>query len=411
MAAKSQTQFCSTFDKPNDANILTVFITASNCFGSITEKASISFINDISRCNFTTCSVLERSIDTQQLASTASAISCIFTSVTQNQSVSLRPTTDLTDDLTDTSNKQTSPTTSHKQTSPPTSNRQTSPTTSDRSTSSYTSNVQASSTTSDKQTSPTKANQQKISQSTTYQQRLSLTTEYRKLATRPVATGTSPPPQKDSSSQGIPIYIIVAASVGALVLIFVIVIIIVCCKRKSARKREPNLDLQTTEHLYANSNTAVSAYSNTAETKFGVDVNVGGTQSDSMTFLPSKQGHKANDVLSTPLEEESAEQSKLSTFLSSVVETHPATPGEPLHPDNQAAAATDDDKKSKYQDLPQNEETSTQTTSTVNPRSITLYQVVPMALDPGKLRIHRFLSRSMKSFRVGRPTKWMTSTM
>ncbi|XP_062500134.1 uncharacterized protein LOC134177376 [Corticium candelabrum] len=174
-----------------------------------------------------------------------------------------------------------------------------------------------------------------------------------------MARGTSSPTQKDSSSQGIPIYIIVAASVGALVLIFVIVIIIVCCKRKSARKRELNSDLQTTEHIYANSNTA--------ETNFGVDVNVDCTPSDSMTFLPSKQVPKANDVLSTPLEEESVEQSKLSTFLSNVVETHPATPGEPLHPDNQAAVATDDDRKSTNQDLPQNEETSTQTTSTVNP--------------------------------------------
>ena len=45
MAAKNQTQFCSTFDKPNVINILTVFITASNCFGSTTANASISFIN------------------------------------------------------------------------------------------------------------------------------------------------------------------------------------------------------------------------------------------------------------------------------------------------------------------------------------------------------------------------------
>ncbi|XP_062499888.1 serine-rich adhesin for platelets-like [Corticium candelabrum] len=189
MAAKIQTQFCSTFDKPNIMNILIVFITASNCFGSTTANASISFINDISRCNFTTCSSLESSIDPQQLASTASAISCIFTSVTQNQSVSLRPTTDLTDYLTNTSNKQTSPTASHKQTSTSTSDRQTSPTPSDRPTSSLTSNMKASSTTSDMQTSPTIENPQKISQSTTDQQRVSLTTEYRKLATRPVATG------------------------------------------------------------------------------------------------------------------------------------------------------------------------------------------------------------------------------
>ncbi len=68
-----------------------------------------------------------------------------------------------------------------------------------------------------------------------------------------------------------------------------------------------------------------------------------------MTFLSSKQDPKANDVLSTSLEEESAEQSKLSTFLSNVVETHPATSGEPLHPDNQAAAATDDARKSTNQ--------------------------------------------------------------
>ena len=45
MAAKKQAQFCSTFDKPNVINILTVFITASNCFGSTTANASISFIN------------------------------------------------------------------------------------------------------------------------------------------------------------------------------------------------------------------------------------------------------------------------------------------------------------------------------------------------------------------------------
>ena len=45
MAAKIQTQFCSTFDKPNIMNILIVFITASNCFGSTTANASISFIN------------------------------------------------------------------------------------------------------------------------------------------------------------------------------------------------------------------------------------------------------------------------------------------------------------------------------------------------------------------------------
>ncbi len=45
MAAKSQTQFCSTFDKPNVVNILTVFITASNCFESTTANASISFIH------------------------------------------------------------------------------------------------------------------------------------------------------------------------------------------------------------------------------------------------------------------------------------------------------------------------------------------------------------------------------
>ncbi|XP_062500107.1 uncharacterized protein LOC134177350 [Corticium candelabrum] len=210
--------------------------------------------------------------------------------------------------------------------------------------------MQASSTTSAKQTNSTRATQQKSSQSTTYQQRVSLTTEYRKLATHPMARGTSPPPQKDSSSQGIPIYIIAAASVGALVLIVVIVIIIVCCKRKPTRKRELKSDLQTTKHIYANSNTA--------ETKFGVDVNVDCTPSDSMTFSPTKQGPKANDVLSTPLEEESAEQSKLSTFLSNVAETHPATPREPLHPDNKAAAATDDDRKSVNQDLPQIKETS-----------------------------------------------------
>ncbi|XP_062499827.1 uncharacterized protein LOC134177117 isoform X2 [Corticium candelabrum] len=369
MAAKNQTQFCSTFDKPNVINILTVFITASNCFGSTTANASISFINDISRCNFTTCSALESfALDPQQLVNTGSAISCRFSSVTQNQSVSLKPTTDSTDYLTTspttsdkqigspTSIKRTSPTTSDKQIGSPTSIKRTSPTTSDKPTSPL---MQASSTTSARQTSSTKANQQKSSQSTTYQQRLSLTTEYRKLPTQPMSRGASPPPQKDSSSQGIPIYIIAAASVGALVLIVVIVIIIVCCKRKSARKRELNSDLQTTEPIYTNSNTA--------ETKFGVDVNVDGTPSDSMTFLPSKQGPKANDVLSTPLEEESAEQSKLSTFLSNVVETHPATSGEPLHPDNQAAAPTDDDRKSTNQDLPQNEETSMQTTSTVNP--------------------------------------------
>ena len=45
MAAKNQTQLCSTFDKPNVTNILNVFITASNCFGSTTANASISFIN------------------------------------------------------------------------------------------------------------------------------------------------------------------------------------------------------------------------------------------------------------------------------------------------------------------------------------------------------------------------------
>ena len=97
MEAKYQTQFCSTFDKSSDTNILTVFITASNCFGSTTANASISFINgkyeqyfeqnykyicclfhvDISRCNFTTCLSLESStLDPQQLASTASSISC-----------------------------------------------------------------------------------------------------------------------------------------------------------------------------------------------------------------------------------------------------------------------------------------------------------------------------------------------
>ncbi|XP_062499918.1 mucin-5AC-like isoform X2 [Corticium candelabrum] len=229
MAAKKQAQFCSTFDKPNVINILTVFITASNCFGSTTANASISFINDISRCNFTTCSALESFIlDPQQPASTASYISCNFTSVTQNHFVSSRTVIDSTEYLT------TSSSTSDKQTSTPTSIKQTSP------------------TTSDKQTSPTRATQQKISQSTTYQQRLSLTTEYRKLATSPVATGTSPPTQKDSSAQGIPVYIIAAACVGALVLIVVILIIIVCCKRKSARKRTLNSDLPTTEHIYAN---------------------------------------------------------------------------------------------------------------------------------------------------------------
>ena len=93
------------------------------------------------------------------------------------------------------------------------------------------------------------------------------------------------------------------------------------------------------------SNTAVSVYSNTAETKFEVDVNVDGTPPDSMTFLPSKQDPKTNDVLSTSLKEEFAEQSKLSSFLSNVVETHSATPGELLHPDNKAAAATDDVRK------------------------------------------------------------------
>ena len=97
MTAINQTQFCSTFDRPNVTNILTVFITASNCFGSTTANAFISFINgkheqyfeqkykyicclfhvDISRCNFTTCSSLESStLDPQQLASTASSISC-----------------------------------------------------------------------------------------------------------------------------------------------------------------------------------------------------------------------------------------------------------------------------------------------------------------------------------------------
>ncbi len=45
MVAKNQSQFCSTFDKPNAINILTVFITASNCFGSTTASAFISFIN------------------------------------------------------------------------------------------------------------------------------------------------------------------------------------------------------------------------------------------------------------------------------------------------------------------------------------------------------------------------------
>ena len=45
MTAKNQTQFCSTFDKPSVIKILTVFITASNCFGSTTANASISFIN------------------------------------------------------------------------------------------------------------------------------------------------------------------------------------------------------------------------------------------------------------------------------------------------------------------------------------------------------------------------------
>ncbi|XP_062499792.1 mucin-2-like isoform X2 [Corticium candelabrum] len=351
MAAKNQTQFCSTFDKPSVLNILTVFITASNCFGSTTANVSISFINDISRCNFTTCSAVESSVlNPQQLASTASAISCSFTSVTRNQLVSSRPTIASTDYL------RTSPSTSDKQTSTPTSIKQTSPSTSDKPTGFP---MQANSTTSTKKTSSTRGNQQKSSQSTSYQQRVSLTTEYRKLATNSMARGTSSPPQKDSTSQGIPVYIIVAACVGGLVLIVVIVIIIVCCKRKSARKRELNSDLQTTEHIYANSNTT--------ETKFGVDVNVDGTPSDSMTFLPSKQGPKAKDVLSTPPEEESAEQSKLSTLLSNVVETHPATPGEPLHPDDQAAAATDDDRKSANQGLPQNEETSIETTSTVNP--------------------------------------------
>ncbi|XP_062499647.1 uncharacterized protein LOC134176967 [Corticium candelabrum] len=193
MAAKIQTQFCSTFDKPKDTSILTVFITASNCFRSITANASISFINDISRCNFTTCSALESSIDTQQLASTTSAISCSLTSVAQNQSVSSKPTADPTD------YPRTSPSKSSKQTSTPTSIKQTSATTSDKPTSS---SMQASSTTSAKQTSSTRANQQKSSQSTTYQQRLSLTTEYRNLSTHPMARGTSPPPQKDSTSQG-----------------------------------------------------------------------------------------------------------------------------------------------------------------------------------------------------------------
>ncbi|XP_062499919.1 uncharacterized protein LOC134177181 isoform X3 [Corticium candelabrum] len=189
MAAKKQAQFCSTFDKPNVINILTVFITASNCFGSTTANASISFINDISRCNFTTCSALESFIlDPQQPASTASYISCNFTSVTQNHFVSSRTVIDSTEYLT------TSSSTSDKQTSTPTSIKQTSPTTS----------------------------------------------------------GTSPPTQKDSSAQGIPVYIIAAACVGALVLIVVILIIIVCCKRKSARKRTLNSDLPTTEHIYAN---------------------------------------------------------------------------------------------------------------------------------------------------------------
>ncbi len=45
MAAKSQTQFCSTFDKPSDTSILAVFINASNCFGSTTAHAFISYIN------------------------------------------------------------------------------------------------------------------------------------------------------------------------------------------------------------------------------------------------------------------------------------------------------------------------------------------------------------------------------